>query len=65
MHPSGKIDPALIDDPNKPPDAILVTCEEFLAIAQRLKDRLLKGTIVPNSEDEIPELIYNLASSKQ
>ena len=65
IHPSGKIEPALMDDPNKLPDAILVTYEEFLAIAQRLKDRLLKGTIVPTSEDEIPELIYNLASNKK
>ena len=65
IHPSGKIEPALMDDPNKLPGAILVTYEEFLAIAHRLKDRLLKGTIVPTSEDEIPELIYNLASNKK
>jgi len=65
IHPSGKIEPALIDDSNKPPDAILVTYEGFVGIAQRLKDKLLNGTIVPNSEDEIPELIYNLASSKK
>ena len=50
-----------MDDPNRQPDAVLVTYEEFAAIAQRLKDKLLKGTIVPTSEDEIPELIHNLA----
>jgi len=65
IHPSGKIEPALMDDLNKLPDAILVTYEEFLAIAQRLKDKLLNGTIVPTSEDEIPELIHNLALSKK
>jgi hypothetical protein len=61
MRPSGKIAPALMDDPNRQPDAIIVTYEEFVAIAQRLKDGLLKETIVPTTEDEIPELIYSLA----
>jgi hypothetical protein len=61
IYPSGKIEPALIDDPNRQPDAILVTYDEFAAIAQRLKEQLLKGTIVPSSEDEIPKLVYNLA----
>ena len=65
MHPSGKITPALMDDPNKQPDTILVTYKEFAAIAQTLKDELLKGTIVPKSEDEIPKKIYsNLAKGK-
>ncbi len=61
ISPSGKIDPALMDDPNRPPDAVLVTYEEFVAIAQRLKDRLLRGTIMPSSEDEIPNLMYSEA----
>ncbi len=61
ISPSGKIDPVLMDDPNRPQDAVLVTYEEFVAIAQRLKDRLLRGTIMPSSEDEIPSLIHNLA----
>jgi len=62
IYPSGKIEPALMDDPNKLPDAILVTYEEFVGIAQRLKDKLLNGTIVPTSEDEILELMYIEAS---
>jgi hypothetical protein len=61
IHQSGKIEPSLIDDPNKTPDTILVTYEEFGAIIQRLKDSLLNGTIVPIGEDEIPRLIYTLA----
>ena len=65
IHPSGKIEPALMDDPNKLPDAILVTYKEFLAIAQRLKDKLLSGAIVPTSENEIPELIYGLAAKEK
>ncbi len=65
ISPSGEIALTLADDPHKPRDAVLVTYEEFLAIAQRLKESLLKGTIVPTSEDEIPKLIYNLASSKK
>jgi hypothetical protein len=40
-----------------------VTYEEFMAIAQRLEDKLLRGTIVPSSEDEIPRLIYGEASA--
>jgi hypothetical protein len=60
ISPSGKIEPTLIDDPNKQ-GAILVNCEEFTAIAQRLKDQLLKGTVVPSSEDEIPKLVYDQA----
>lgn len=61
ISPSGKMDPAVMDDPNRPQDAVLVTYEEFVAVAQRLKDRLLRGTIMPSSEDEIPRLIHNLA----
>jgi len=56
-----KIEPALLDVQYKPPNVILLTFEEFEAIAQRLKAQLLKGTIVPTSEDEIPRLIRDLA----
>jgi hypothetical protein len=61
MRPSDKIVPTLMDDPNRQPDAVFVTYEKFVAIAQRLKDELLKGTIVPASEEEIPRLIHTLA----
>lgn len=61
ISPSGKIEPALMDDPNRQPDTALVTYEEFGVIAQRFKGELLKGTTVPTSEDEIPKLIYKLA----
>ncbi|MCK4266779.1 MAG: hypothetical protein KAX31_05815 [Thermoplasmata archaeon] len=57
----GKIEPALIDDLNRQPDAIIVTFGRFEAIIQRLRGELLKGMIVPKSEDEIPKLIYGLA----
>jgi hypothetical protein len=59
----GKIGPDWIDNPNREPEAIFVTYEEFMAIAQRLEDKLLKGTIAPLSEDEIPRLIYGEASA--
>jgi hypothetical protein len=58
---SGKIEPDWIGNPHREPKAIFVTYDEFMAIAQRVKDELLKGTIVPTSEDEIPKLIYNIA----
>jgi len=60
--PSSKIKTALMDDSNRPPDAVLIIYEEFAVITQRLKDRLLKGTIVPTSEKEIPEFMYIEAS---
>jgi hypothetical protein len=60
---SGKITPDWIDNPGREPGAIFVTYEEFVAIARRLKDKLLKGTIVPTSEEEIPRLLYDEASS--
>ena len=65
ISPLGKIEPALLDDPYKPPDVILVTFEEFEATAQRPKVELLKGTIVPTSEDEIPRLIRDIALKKR
>jgi hypothetical protein len=57
------MEPDWIDNPNREPGAIFVTYEEFVAIGQRLKDKLLRGTIVPSSEDEIPRLIYGEASA--
>ena len=65
ISPSGKIVPTLMDDPNRQPDAVIVTYEEFVAVAQRLKDELLKGTLVPSSEDEIPRLIHSVASKHE
>ena len=65
ISPSGKIEPALMDDPNRQPDAVAMTYEEFVAIAQRLRGEILKGTIVPKSEDEIPKLIYGLAAEQK
>ena len=65
ISPSSKIEPALFDDPNRQPDAILITFEEFEAIALRLNGELLKGTIVPTSEDEIPKLIYGLVAEQK
>jgi len=65
ISPLSKIEPALLDDPYKPPNVILLTFEEFEAIAQRLKVELLKGTIVPADEGEIPRLIRGLALKKK
>jgi len=65
ISPSGKIQPALIDDPYRRPDVILITFKEFEAIVHRLKSELLKGVIVPVSEDEIPKLIYGLAAEQK
>ena len=65
ISPSGKIEPALFDDPYRQPDVIFITFEEFQAIAQRLNGEILEGTVVPKSEDEIPKLIYDLAAEQK
>jgi hypothetical protein len=61
VSPSGKIAPDWVNNPYREPEAIFVTYEEFMAIAQRLKDKVLKRTVVPTTEDEIPKLVHNLA----
>ncbi len=58
---SGKIALTLAGDLPQPPGEVLVTYEEFLEIAQRLKNGLLQGTIVPISEDDVPGLVYMFA----
>ena len=60
ISPLSKIEPALLNDPYRQSKVIFITSEEFEAIAHRLKGEILKGTIVPKSEDEIPRLIRAL-----
>lgn len=57
----GKIEPALLDDSSPREGGVLVKFEEFEAIAQRLKEEILKGKIMPESEEEIPKLIHDYA----
>ena len=42
---------------------IFVSYEKFVTLAKRLEDKLLRGIIVPSTEDEIPGLIYSEASA--
>ena len=65
IYPAGKIEPALFDDPNRQPDAIFVTFDQFEVIAQRLRNEILKGKIVPKSEDEISKLIYGFDAEQK
>ena len=58
---SAKIGADWLDNPNREPGAIFVTYEEFMAVARRLKEKLLKGAIEPTSEEEIPRLVYSFA----
>ncbi|MFP3975707.1 MAG: hypothetical protein ACLFVK_05730, partial [Dehalococcoidia bacterium] len=58
LSPSGEIDPDWIDGPEKAPDAIFVGYNQFLAIAQGLKGKLMRGEVTPSSEGEIPKLLY-------
>lgn len=65
IYPAGKIEPALFDDTNRQPDTIFVTFDQFESIAQGLKGKLLKGTVVPANEGEIPRLVYGLAAEQK
>ena len=57
---SGKIGPDWRGNPHREPGAIFLTYEQFMATAEKLKERLLKGAIEPSSEEEIPRLILSL-----
>lgn len=59
--PSGEIKPTVLDERRPKQDAILLSIDRFEAIAQRLMDVTMKGEIVPESEEEIPKLVYSLA----
>jgi len=65
IYPAGKIEPTLFDYPNRQPDAIFVTFDQFEVIAQRLRNEILKGKIVPKSEDEISKLIYGFDAEQK
>ena len=58
---SGKIGPDWRGNPHREPGAIFLTYGQFMAIAEKLKERLLKGAIEPGSEGEIPRLVCNFA----
>lgn len=64
VSPSGKIEPDLIDDLHRQPGTLLIKFEDFERLALSLRDRILKGEIVPTNEDEIPKLIHALASGR-
>jgi len=61
LYPTGRIQPGLLGDFSKQYGAILISVEKFEAIAQRLEDEIMRGEILPESEDEIPRLIYQVA----
>ena len=59
--PSGKIEPTYRGATSAQLEAVLVRFDDFEKLALKLKDEMLKGMITPKSEDEIPNLIGNLA----
>ena len=61
ISPSGKIAPALFDDPHRQPGVVLISFKEFEGLTLRLRDRILKGIVMPKNDDEIPKLIHSLA----
>ena len=58
---SGRIEPALFDDSRIQASAIFVPINKFETIARRLKDEIMTGKVLPESEEQIPKLIYDLA----
>ena len=64
IYPAGKIEPALSDDPKRQPDAIFVTFDQFEVIAQRLKGKLLKGTVMPAMRAKSPDWFTVLLRSR-
>lgn len=61
ISPTGKIEPTIFDDSYGQKGVTFVTISRFEAIARRLGDEIMKGKILPESESEIPKLIYDLA----
>ena len=61
IYPSGRIEPALLGSSSRQEGAVLVTIEKFEAIARRLRGEIMKGKVVPQSEEEIPKLIHDIA----
>ena len=58
---SGEVKLSLRDAHAGPSGAVLLTFQEFEKLALRLKDNILKGLATPNSDDEIPKMIRDLA----
>jgi len=58
---SGKMEPTLRDAIPSQPDRVLVTFEEFLTLALKLRQMVIKGDIKMRSEEEIPILLRGLA----
>jgi len=65
ISPSGIIKPTLLNYPSAEPGVISVTIEKFEAIARKVEDEIMKGTATPESEEDIPKLIYAAASQVQ
>jgi hypothetical protein len=65
ISPSGEIEPALFGDPSKRQGHILLSMDGFERIAQKLKEEIMSGKVVPESEHEIPKLMYDLALRPQ
>jgi hypothetical protein len=65
ISPSGEIEPALFGDPGKKQGHILLSMDGFERIAQKLKEEIMSGKVIPESEHEIPKLMYDLAVKSQ
>jgi hypothetical protein len=62
ISPSGIIEPTLLNYPSAGPGVISVTIEKFEGIARKVEEEIMKGTAVPKNEEDVPRLIYAVAS---
>jgi hypothetical protein len=65
VSPSGKIEPALFGDQGGKQGNILLSMDGFERIAQKLKEEIMSGKVIPESKHEIPKLMYDLALGSQ
>jgi hypothetical protein len=59
--PSGKIEPTVFDEHLPRQNAILVSIDRFEAVVRGLEDEIMKGEMLPESEEGLPRLVYSLA----
>jgi hypothetical protein len=65
ISPSGRIKPALLGDPSRRQGNILLNMDRFERVAQKLKDEIMSGKVILESEDEIPKMMYDRALRSQ
>lgn len=61
ISPSRKIEPAILDEDFRQQDTTIVSMEGFEAIARRVQEQIIKGEVLPETDEEILRLVYQSA----